>query len=167
MGPSPPQASHDEMLSENLRQTALAASSSVGPAAPPPPLANGLDSHGNPDLTLFKTEIERKLANLTPIRDVDWRGGRVKDCNGPSQRRAAQVQRIGTAAPSGGSCYACGSGFGPFSSCVVLVHGGQPHFGGACANCSFNGNGKSCSFRKSPPPPKSGPPQAIADDSVQ
>ena len=160
MRPSSPQASYDEMLSENLRQTAIRAesfaSSSVGPETSDstiPPLANGLDGHGNPDLTLFKTEGERKLASLTPIRNVDWRGGRVKDCNGPSQRRATQVQRIGTAAPSGGSCDACGSGFGPFSTCVVLVHDGQPHYSGACTNCSFNGNRKACSFRKFIPSP--------------
>jgi hypothetical protein len=151
---------HDEsLLVEVLRQAAIKAesltssptSSSIDSEESEgsiPPLANGLDGYGNPDLSLFKTETERQLADLTPVRNVDWRGGKAKDCNGPSQRRAAQVQRVGTVAPIGGSCCACGSGFGPFSTCVVLVHGGRPHYSGACANCSFHGNGKSCSFRK-------------------
>ena len=156
-----PRPLYDEsLLVEVLRQAAIKAESLTSSTTSSstdsgsesegtvPPLANGLDGYGNPDLSLFKTETERQLANLIPVRNVDWRGGKAKDCNGPSQRRAAQVQRVGAVAPLGGSCCACGSGFGPFSTCVVLVHGGRPHYAGACANCSFNGNGKSCSFRK-------------------
>lgn len=124
----------------NLAQTSL--------SGPPVPAKVNLDAQGNPLLDRFTTERDRKLAALIPVADVDWRGQKAKDCKGPGQLRAAQVQRVATAAPDGEACVPCSKGFGPFASCRVLVLDGEPWFHGACANCSFNAGGKGCSFRK-------------------
>jgi hypothetical protein len=118
------------------------------PAAPVSSTKVNLDADGNPLLDRFTTERDRKLAALPPVISVDWRGQKAKDCKGPGQLRAAQVQRVATAAPDGGACLPCSKGFGPFASCRVLVVDGEPWFQGACANCSFNAGGKACSFRK-------------------
>ena len=136
-------------LSPKMDQTAhnLARTSLDGPAEA---AKINLDASGNPLLDRFTTERDRRLASLPPVTDVDWRGNKAKDCKGAGQLRAAQVQRVGFPAPDGCACVSCGKGFGPFSTCRVLILDGEPWFSGACANCSFNAGGKGCSLRKCP-----------------
>lgn len=108
----------------------------------------GLDEHGNPVLKASTSGRGRELAKLLPATNVDWRGGKARDCRTQIKLRAAHVQRAGTSAPIEQSCLSCRSGRGPFSTCRVLVHEGRLHFKGACANCAFYNAGAKCSFRE-------------------
>lgn len=108
----------------------------------------GVDQDVNPRLDLSTTKHDLKLVDVPASVSVDWRDGKVKDCNATSQRRAAQAQRLATIAPVGEACTSCGKGDGPFASCRVLVLGGELWFGGACANCAFNAGGENCSIRE-------------------
>jgi hypothetical protein len=106
----------------------------------------GLDSRNNPLKSTFTSAAEKAVLAAAPVRDVDWRDG-VKPLNTSSQRRAAYVQQCGLQAPTGSSCAGCGLQKGPFTSCRVLIVGGDLAFRGACGNCSFNSGGTNCSLR--------------------
>jgi hypothetical protein len=96
----------------------------------------------------FVTVLDKKLLSAPVVRDLDWRNDEPKSCRTNNSKRAAYVQQSGVKAPVGEACANCGSGSGPFDSCVVQVVKGEIVFSGACASCNFNSGGKNCSFRE-------------------
>ncbi|CAI7614942.1 unnamed protein product [Penicillium manginii] len=106
----------------------------------------GLGGDNNSDLSLFRTDLERALARIDPIRDVNWRRS-PKDCISSTQLRATHVQRFGHELPLRGYCERCANNDGPVASCAVTVMDMKPVFGGACADCAFGGGQSRCSFR--------------------
>ncbi|KAJ5191441.1 uncharacterized protein N7498_010426 [Penicillium cinerascens] len=110
----------------------------------------GVDECGNPITVDFRTHFERRLLRAPILQDVDWRGGKIKNCREPIAKHAAVVQRTGMEAPAGQACKNCRGGCGPFASCRVLVIEGHVIFAGGCASCNYNSSGKKCSFRKAP-----------------
>jgi hypothetical protein len=98
----------------------------------------GLDNNNNVLTNEFTTVFDKKLLTAPVVRDLGWRNGEPKACRTNNSKRAAYVQQSGVAAPVGGACANCGSGSGPFDSCVVQVVKGELVFAGACASCNFN-----------------------------
>ena len=110
----------------------------------------GVDERGNPITVDFRTDLGLRLLRAPILRDVDWRGGNIKDCRTEVAKRAAVVQQTGMEAPARQACKNCRGGFGPFTSCRVLVIEGYVVFAGGCASCNFSSCGYNCSFRKAP-----------------
>lgn len=107
----------------------------------------GLDASGNPLVDQFSTLLDLELLETSANRNVDWRGNVWKPCHTRAQARAAYVQRAGVRVLDEEKCTKCGKGDGPFDSCVFMITGKNPVFGGACANCAFQSGGSHCSFR--------------------
>jgi hypothetical protein len=107
----------------------------------------GLNASGNPLVDQFSTPLEFELLATSADRDVDWRGDVWKPCHTRAQSRAAYVQQAGVRVPDEHKCTKCGKGDGPFETCVFMIAGKNPVFGGACANCAFQSGGSNCSFR--------------------
>lgn len=81
------------------------------------------------------------LAAMPPLRVANLRRERAMDLGRTSNREAFLGQCVGVASAT--PCGHCARSLGPWDSCVVVA--GQ--FGGSCANCHFNNEGRRCSLR--------------------